>query len=263
MIITFSHYKGGTGKTTSCISVAGCLAKKGKKVLVVDIDPQSNATSGLGIDKKSIKKSMYNVLGRKRTIKSIILATEVENLHLAPASSELEKLYEISDKNGFDNESLKNSLALIKADYDFILIDTPPSYKKFIANGMVAADKIVVVLDPGIFALESLSILNDSFGNFFEDQGLSFDINMVIITKCKGMTLPWKKKQSKEVKNEVETMLGKEVFTIPYSDHIYETHAKGIPISHHKPRSNVGKAYNQIVNRILEDAYEVEIGEKE
>jgi len=93
MIIAFVHYKGGTGKTTSCLSIAGYLAKQGKKVLVVDLDPQGNATSGLGIDKRTLIDSMYDIMkNKKRKINNIILKTDINNLHLAPAEQNLEML---------------------------------------------------------------------------------------------------------------------------------------------------------------------------
>lgn len=155
MIITFAHYKGGTGKTTSCLSVAGWLAKFGKKVLVIDLDPQGNATSGLGIDKKNLDKTMYEVMNDYEKIKKgVIIETPIENINLAPATHQLEMLNLRVYNNKSDAKILVRGIDKIRDYYDFILIDTPPVHSHFIINGMAAADKIFVVLDPGIFALE-------------------------------------------------------------------------------------------------------------
>jgi len=125
-VITFAHYKGGTGKTTSCINVAGHLAKQGKKVLVVDLDPQGNATSGLGIDKKGIRASMAHVMSKKTDIRNTILKTNIENIHVAPANPDLAIANLTAYKTRSDALILEKSLRGIKKHYDYILVDTPP-----------------------------------------------------------------------------------------------------------------------------------------
>ena len=253
MIITFAHYKGGTGKTTSCLSVAGWLAKKGKKVLVVDLDPQGNATSGLGIDKKTLVESTYDIMRDKRKkIDSIILETGIENLHVAPADQNLDRINLRVYKKRADALYLKNALKKVKKYYDYILIDTPPVHSHFIINGMAAADDVIVVLDPGIFALEGIEILKGSFGDFFKKLNLNLNIKMALITRSPKFSL-FRKNHAKEIKKDTEKTLGKKVFLIPYSDHIYNTHVKGNPISHYKPRSKVGKAYGRVAKNILRD----------
>lgn len=251
MIIAFVHYKGGTGKTTSCLSIAGYLAKQGKKVLVVDLDPQGNATSGLGIDKRTLIDSMYDIMkNKKRKINNIILKTDINNLHLAPAEQNLEMLDLKSYKKKADAFCLKNVLKSIKDYYDYILIDTPPVHSHFIINSMVAADSIIVVLDPGIFSLEGIEILKKSFGDFLKKLNLNLNIEMALITKTPGFSL-FRRNYAKEIKKDTEKLLKKKVFMIPYSGYIFETHAKGIPISHYKPRSKVGKAYKKVARDIL------------
>lgn len=251
MIITFAHYKGGTGKTTSCLSVAGWLAKQGKKVLVVDLDPQGNATSGLGIDKKTLIESTYDIMRNKRKkINDIILETGIRNLHLAPAEHNLDRINLKAYKKRGDALQLKNALKNLKNYYDYILIDTPPVHSHFIINGMAAADKIIVVLDPGIFALEGIEILKDSFGDFFRKLNLNLNIETALVTKAPGFSL-FRKNHAKEIKKDTEKILEKKVFLIPYSNHIYNTHLKGIPISHYKPGSRVGRAYKKVAQSLL------------
>lgn len=251
MIITFAHYKGGTGKTTSCLSIAGWLAKSGKKVLVVDLDPQGNATSGLGIDKKTLIKSTYDLMrNKKEKIRNIILETGIKNLHLAPADQNLDRInLRIYQKRG-NALYLKNSLKEIKGYYDYVLIDTPPVHSHFIINGMAAADSIIIVLDSGIFALEGIEIIKDSFGDFFRKLKLDLNIDMALITKAPNFSL-FRKNHAKEIKKEVEKILGKKVFLVPYSNHIYNTHIKGLPISHYKPISKIGKVYKKVTQNLL------------
>ncbi len=249
MIITFAHYKGGTGKTTSCISVAGHLAKQNKKVLVVDLDPQGNATSGLGIDKKTLDKTMYDVMEEKKQMREIILATKICNLHIAPSNQNLEKVNLRAYKRKADALILKKTLGDIQDYYDFVLIDTPPIHSHFIINGIAAADKVFVVLDPGIFALEGLETLQESFGEFFKKLGLNFNIAGVLITRTSKSFFPWRKNYSQEIKKHIENNFNKKVFMIPYSEHIYQTHVKGIPISHYKPGSKLSKAYESVSNK--------------
>ena len=252
-VIAFAHYKGGTGKTTSCISIAGCLAKKDKKVLVIDLDPQGNATSGLGIDKNSLDSSMYHVMNKRKNIRQIILDTETENIHIAPSNQELERINLKTYTKKSDALNLKKILDKIKDHYDYILIDTPPVYGHFIINGMASADKVIIVLDPGIFALEGLSTIKNFFGDFFKRLNLKLNIEAAIITKTQTSIFPWKNTHINEIKQEVKDVLKKEVFTIPFSDLIYDTHLNGIPISHYKSSSKVGRAYKKITKKILKD----------
>ena len=251
MIIAFAHYKGGTGKTTSCLSVAGYLARFGRKVLVVDLDPQGNATSGLGIDKKGVNDDMAEVMAKKKKLADVIVETDVEGLHLAPASNELALMNIKSYQSATQAKVLERALAKVKGEYDFILIDTPPVHSHFIINGMAAADKVFVVLDPGIFALEGIETLKNTFGKFFKKMGLDLNIEGAIVTKYQTSILPWKKNFSREIRDNVIGILDKGAYAVPYSEDIFETHVRGLPISHFKPRSRVGRAYKEVALNIL------------
>tara|TARA_Y100000310_G_C20578186_1_gene761556 strand:- start:138 stop:713 length:576 start_codon:yes stop_codon:yes gene_type:complete len=188
---------------------------------------------------------------------NIILETE-SGIHLAPANQELALLNIKSYKSKKDAMLLCRALDKVKDYYDFILIDTPPVYGHFIINGMAAADKIFVVLDPGIFALEGVETLKKVFENFFKKLGLDLKIDAALITRARSSWLPWKKNYAREVKAETEKILDKKTFLIPYSDAIYETHRLGKPISHYKPWDKVGKAYKKIAKRLLKDLKDLE-----
>ena len=252
-VISFVHHKGGTGKTSSCISIAGYLAKKGYKVLAVDLDPQGNLTSGLGIDKSTIRKSMFDVMGKRMSIKEILIDTNLENIHVAPSGSSLIKNNSREFKTKRGAFVLGSALKSVKEYYDFILIDTPPSHGYLILNGAAASDKVVMVLDPGIFALEGVKSLQEAFDEYNKILKCSITIHSAILTKCRSSLLPFvARRDVKEIGEELKKIYKDKVFLIPYSDDIYYTHKKGIPISHYNPQSRVGKAYEKVVNKILE-----------
>jgi len=253
MIVTFAHYKGGTGKTTSCINTAGFLAKRGKQVLAIDLDPQGNLTSGLGIDKSTVHQSTHHIMNKKKDLKNIIIETNIENLHLAPATQELTFSNMKAYKSATQARILERSIQKIKDSYDFVLIDTPPVYSHFIINGMTAADKVVIVADPGVFAIEGIETLNESFSDFFKKMKIELKIDSALITKCQIPWLPWRKSYSHEVKQNVEGLIAKRAFMIPYSDDVFECHKQGIPISEYKPNSKLGKAYNKFATKLIRD----------
>ena len=191
-IITFAHHKGGTGKTTSCLNIAGFLVKSGKNVLVVDVDPQANATSGLGINPDSLKASMYDLFMGKCpgyqpvTINDIIQKTK-SGIDIAPSSLELVGaepfLYTTEERA----KMLSDILLPVKNKYDYILVDTPPSMGQFVINGLVASDHTVVTFDRGVFALHGLHTLMTIFSDIKEIIGNPITPDLAILTRwdCK------------------------------------------------------------------------------
>ena len=150
-IISFSNQKGGVGKTTTCVNMAAYLAAAGKKVLLVDLDPQGNATTGLGFSKSTLKKSVYNVLIDDEDAKENILPTELDNLFLLPANidlagAEVELVYKAKRE-----KVLKGALDKIKTLYDFILVDCPPSLGLITINALAAADSAISAIISGFF----------------------------------------------------------------------------------------------------------------
>ena len=158
-IIAICNQKGGTGKTTSAINLSAYLALEGKKVLLIDLDPQANATSGLGIDKYKIEKSTYHILLDEAEVKDILQVTSIENLKLAPANIDLTGAeVELVGMLGREN-ALKRKILSIKEEFDFIFIDSPPSLGLLTINALCAADSVLIPVQCEYYALEGLTQL--------------------------------------------------------------------------------------------------------
>ena len=279
-IVAFAHHKGGTGKTTSCLNVAGYLQKSGRSVLVVDCDPQANATAGLGVDPDTLELSMYDLFmsafeGFPDVVINDIIVPTASGVDLAPATLDLvgvePYLYSIDDRAGL----LREALAGVRGNYDFILIDTPPSMGQFVINGLVAADHTIVTLDPGTFALRGMEALSTVFHDIREMLGENVTTDLAILTRWKGpddraaktggLALflkrifssgpsPEEERERERLKMfEAEVRKAfKQVFIVPYSPAIYETQQKGLPISHYAPESDAGMEYRAITTALLE-----------
>lgn len=278
-VLAFAHHKGGTGKTTSCLNVAGFLQKDGEKILVVDCDPQANATTGLGIDPGILEVSTYDVFmsavrGFPDTAIEDTLIRTPSGVDLVPATLDLvgaePYLYGVEDRAWV----LYNALVEVKDAYDFILIDTPPSMGQFAINALVAADNTIVTLDPGTFALKSMEALSTVFDDIHEVLGEEVIADMAILTRWKdsggqsakggglahflksifspGPTMEEEaeKRRFDEFENEVKEIF-RQVFTVPYSPAICEAQQRGLPISHYAPDCDAGKGYRAIATAIL------------
>jgi len=251
--IAFVHHKGGTGKTTSCINISGYLIKTGKKVLLVDLDPQGNATSGLGVDKNTLESSMYDVMMGTTEMKDIILETDA-GIHLAPATLDLvgaeAYMYGRQDRGTI----FQKALGKWKGYYDYIMIDTPPGPGLFGVNGIVASDYVITVLDPGVFALEGLEDFHLVLDDIRESFNVEINAEMAILTKCTRASffskIRGRQNPVKEIEEEAKKVFEK-VFSIPYSMEIYESHLKGLPISHYAPKCKAGLSYEKIANEIV------------
>ena len=253
--------KGGTGKTTSCLSIAGYLAKSGHKVLVVDFDPQANATSGLGIDGMSLRASMYDAVLDQcdgcegLPITQVILETNMENIHAAPSELDLAVAEALMQKSRKRSTILHRILEKIRPFYDYILIDLPPSSGLLTINGLCAADRMVVALDPSVFALEALENLKKSFHDVRRMARHSIHRITAVLVRYIKPDLASRMLGCRNASQEVEARLKEmfdTVFTVPESIEIYQAQKKGIPVSHMAPGSKVGKAYRKIAESIAE-----------
>lgn len=248
VVITVANQKGGVAKTITSVNLSAGLAIVGKRVLLIDLDPQGNATTCLGIDRWSLKKSIYNVLVEDLEIKDTIIHTSVNGLDIAPANIHLSGA-EIELANKFRRENiLKKRLENIR-DYDFIIIDTPPSLGLLTVNALVAANTILVPIQTEYFAMEGMSNLLQIINMCKEDM---LDSNLHIrylLTMYDGRT-----NMSKEVVKQVREHFGKEVFDaiIPRSVKLSEAPSHGLPIFLYDPESPGAIAYSNLVKEVLQ-----------
>ncbi len=252
--IAFVHHKGGTGKTTSCLNIAGWLAKMEKKVLVVDLDPQGNATAGLGIDRNSCETSVYDVFLSQAGLRDIILETE-SGVYLAPSSVQLMTV-EMRLASQINNTGiLKQSLEYIEGYFDYILIDVPPGSMLLTANAIVASENIIIPLDSGIFAYETLEVLKTLVVNLQQEIGVETNVIMVLLREYSNSFMD--KRTTNGIKKLLKRFLGDngigdvKVFTIPFSRKVYWAQMKGMPISHYAPPSDVGQRYKDLAEEVL------------
>lgn len=260
--IAFVNHKGGTGKTTSCISIAGFFAKNGCKTLVVDFDPQANATSGLGIDGATLQYSMYDAIldqceGYEGVpIAKVILETDVKNLHLAPSEFDLSVseivLQRVKNRTGV----LTLILEEIRDLYDYMLVDLPTSPGLLMINGLCASDQVVIPVEPSIYSLEALENLKHTFRDIKRIEGHPINKITVVLNRYHVEHDVFAKMfQKRHPSYEVEVRLREmfpSVFTVPEAIEIYDAQKKGTPISHFAPKSRAGKAYEKICKSIIE-----------
>jgi chromosome partitioning protein len=247
-IIAFSNQKGGVGKTTTCVNMAAFLASKGYKVLLVDFDPQGNATSGLGFAKSDIKQSAYNVIIDEVPASATALKTNIENLDLLPSSidlagAEVELVY-IKDRE----HALKKALLGVANSYDFILIDCPPSLGLLTINALSAANTVIIPIQSEYYALEGLSQLMNSIK--LVSRHLNADL------KIEGVVLTMNDKRaiiSRQITDEIRKFFGKKVYEtiIPRNIRLSEAPSHGVPIMIHDNKCVGAKAYLSLTEEFL------------
>ena len=248
-IVAFSNQKGGVGKTTTVINLAAYVALAGKKVLIVDFDPQGNATSGYGVEKNMLELTCYDVLMGDSTAKEVILPTMIDNLWILPSNKELAGA-EVDLVSVHARESaLKRALAPIKDDYDFILVDCPPSLGLLTLNAMVACDSIIIPMQSEFFALEGVTQLLNMFKIVKQRLNPQISINGVILTMYDTRT-----NLSKQVAAEIYKYFTDKIYTlaVPRNIKLVESPSFGVPVVLHAPRSSGANAYQELAKQFLE-----------
>ena len=247
-IIAIANQKGGVGKTTTSINLSACLAEKGKKVLVIDTDPQGNSTSGLGIDKNNLDNTVYELMLGECSIRDCILSQVMDNLCVLPsnvnlAATEIE-LIGVEKKEYI----LKNEVDYIKEEYDFIIIDCPPSLNMLTINAMTTADSVLVPIQCEYYALEGLSQLIHTVN--LVKQRLNPDLEMegVVFTMYDSRT-----NLSMQVVENVKQNLKQRVYKtmIPRNIRLAEAPSHGIPINKYDAKSSGAEAYMQLADEII------------
>jgi chromosome partitioning protein len=248
-VIAIANQKGGVGKTTTAVNLSSCLGFKGKKVLIIDIDPQGNTTSGLGVDKKNVKKSIYDVLINDEKIKNALVDTVIENLKLCPsniqlAGAEVELVSVISRET-----RMKMAIAEIKNEFDFILMDCPPSLGLLTINSLTAADTILVPIQCEYYALEGLSQLMDTVRLVQKHLNPALDVEGVVLTMFDART-----NLSIQVVEEVKKHFKNKVYrtVIPRNVRLSEAPSFGLPIILYDPKSKGSECYLELAEEVIE-----------
>jgi len=247
-IIAICNQKGGTGKTTSAVNLAAYLALAGKKVLIMDLDPQANATSGLGINKHNIKKSTYHVLLEELDIKEILQPTAVENLSLAPSNLDLTGA-EVELVGTLGREyRLKKSLDKVRENFDFVIIDSPPSLGLLTINALCAADSIIIPVQCEFYALEGLTQLANTIKLVRDNLNPNLAIEGVVLTMADFRT-----NLTKEVIREVRNYFKEKVYNtvIPRNIRLTEAPSFGKPVVLYDKESIGAQKYEQLSKEIL------------
>ncbi len=247
-IITICNQKGGTGKTTTAINLAAYLALAAKKVLLVDLDPQANATSGLGINKHDIKKSTYHVLLEELEIKETLQPTVINNLWLAPSNLDLTGA-EVELVSILGREyRLKKALQKEKENFDFMLIDSPPSLSLLTINGLCAADSVLIPVQCEYYALEGLTQLVNTIKLVKDNLNPNLIIEGVLLTMADFRT-----NLAKEVIQEVRNFFQERVYNsvIPRSVRLTESPSFGKPIALYDKESLGAQKYEELTQEIL------------
>ena len=235
-------------RTTTCVNMAAYIAAEGKKVLLVDMDPQGNATTGLGFSKSSLEQSIYSVLIDDEKALENIRPTEVENLDLLPsnidlAGAEVELVYK---KNR--ERVLKNALEEIRSRYDYILIDCPPSLGLLTINALACADSVIIPIQSEYYALEGLSQLMNSISLVKQHLNADLEVDGVVLTMYDSRSLI-----SKQIAEEIKKFFTKRLFEIvvPRNVRLVEASSYGKPIMMHDPKCTGARAYKALTLEYL------------
>lgn len=275
-VISFVNQKGGTGKTTICINLAAGLAHFNKKVLIIDMDFQCNATTGLGIERENVKFSTFDLIKNENLMPfDIMQNTYLDNLKLIPASFELKHLDLLADNSFMKNIALKLKIDKIKKDFDFILIDNPPSISSIVYNSLFASDSVYIPVEMSYFGLEGLDMVENSI-NIINDLTIKMrdkieasigktdfdlppkylEINGVIINRWDSIT-----RISREIESILKDRYKDKLFNTKIRNNttIKEAIGEGISIIDYAPSSNGAEDFIKLTREVIERESEKQV----
>ena len=247
-VVSFSNQKGGVGKTTSCVNISAQIANKGKKVLMIDMDPQGNATSGLGIQKSKIKKTIYDVIIGKCDIKDAIIKSNFKNLWVVPANIDLAgaeiELHDLEEAENFTKLALES----VKEDFDYIFIDCPPSLGMLTVKALTASDGVVIPMQCEFYSLEGMSQLLNTVKRIRQLYNPGLQIVGILLTMYNGrLTL------TAQVVAELKKYYQDKLFRVPISRTVRLSEAPGYgePICYHDPYGKGALEYAAVSKELM------------
>ena len=254
-VISLVNQKGGVGKTTTSINLSASLAVLGKKVLLIDLDPQGNTTTGVGINKGDIKNSIYEVLSENCTIRDAILKTKYSRFHVIPSSLFLAGIgNELNEKSRGDSEfkknnQLKNCISEIIDEYDYIIIDCPPSLELITMNALTASNSVIIPVQCEFFALEGITQLLKTIMRAQKELNPTLDIEGVLLTMLDSRT-----NLGFEVVEDIRSFFKEKVYNtiIPRLVKLTEAPSHGEPIIVYDPKSRGSEAYINLAKEVIE-----------
>lgn len=248
-VISVTNQKGGVGKTTSAVNIAYYLARKGSKTLLIDFDPQGNATSGLGFDKQELDGTMSEVILESKLLADVVLPTEHKNLFLAPSTPQLANSEVELAQAHRRFTRLKNAIETLPKGYDFIIIDSPPSLSLLTVNGLIAARYVLLPVQAEFYALEGLGQLLETMKLVRKSMNPTLDLLGVLPTMVDGRTT-----LSGQVHEEIKKHFPGKVFktTIPRNIRLAEAPSHGLPVGAYDKFSKGARAYKAVAKEVLE-----------
>ena len=251
-IIAVTNQKGGVGKTTTAVNMSACLADSGKRTLLIDLDPQGNATSGLGIDKESLQNNLYDCLINKMPMENVVQQTAVKRLSVVPATMDVAgaavELVNMEDREHILSHALIQYMETVKKPYDYIIIDCPPSLGLLTVNALVAADFVLIPVQCEFYALEGLAQLMQTVEMVRGRLNNKLRLLGLLMTMYDGLT-----NLSIQVTEEVKKYFSGQVFQtiIPRNVRLGEAPSHGEPITVYDPNSKGSDVYRKLAEEVI------------